>query len=154
MRKYSIYIFTLLALAIVFTMPNLNFLLADVSSLKQQPTISESTEEAPVTESNPLPSFLESSSGVLETTDIGLTGSTDPTVPLSYTSSLVDKGIQNDIDIYGIEISEEAKAELISQILGNSELDSNLTNNATDNDSDSVSVNIKVVKTLEEFCSM
>lgn len=154
MKKAYLYVFAIMTASIIYVTPNLNFLLADVSTLKKEPQVTTSTEESPVTESNPLPSFLESSSGVLESTDKGFTGSADPTVPLAYTDTLVEKALQNDIDIYGAEIDEEAKKELINKVLGNAELDTNITNNATNNESETVTVEIRVVKSLAEFCGI
>lgn len=152
MKKTYPFVIVLLGFAVATILPNMDYITADIASLKQAPVVSNQSQEVPNPESQSLPSFLESSSGVLESTEVGLTGSADPTVPLTYTDTLVEYALQNDIDIYGIELDDEEKAELINKVLGNAELDSNITNNTINNEEGTTSVTITVLKTLGEFC--
>ena len=152
MKKSYIYVFATLIIVLVYTLPNLEYLLVDIGSLKENIIVSPSESSTELVSSDPLPSFLESSSGVLESTNMGLTGNADPTVPLTYTDELVEFALQNDIDIYGVSLTEEEKQEMVNRITGNAELDANITNNATSNTDNTVSVNIRVVSSLAEFC--
>lgn len=151
MKKAYIYVVGLAIMALLFVTPNLDYITADIASLKQDLPLVDKEQEEPNTESQSLPSFLESSSGVTETPELGLVGSGDPTTPLTYTEDFVTLALQNDELIYGEEISEEVKKEMMENLLGNAILDENISNNATNNSDKSQSSGIKVVKALADF---
>lgn len=138
---------------LVLAVPNVEYVLADVSSLKQNLPVSSPQEEQTHTNTDALPSFLESSTGVGTSQDIGLTGSGDPTVPLSYTNNLTSSSLENDLNIYGVNLTKEEKEAMLNQANANSGLDSTVSNNMTDNSHKTSSVDIILTKSLADFCN-
>lgn len=154
MKTRHIYIASIIVLSLLFTIPNLNYFILDVRALKQDLPIEANTAQIENPETVTLPSFLQSSTGVNVAHESGLTGSGDPTTPLMYTTNLTNTALENDLDIYGINLTENAKKAILEQIKQNSALDSNISNNMTAHTtSGNTSVNILVVQTLQEFCN-
>jgi hypothetical protein len=135
---------------LILIIPNIDLIQTDITVLKQDIQAPTATAEADPAEGQVLPSFLESSSGVNETPELGLVGSGDPTIPLAFTESFVETALANDERVYGQSLSTEARDALVASMIGNESLDNAITDNATTGTT-TQNVSIKLVNSLTEF---
>lgn len=153
MNRRYIYVMTVIITVLLMFISCMKYITIDVASLKQNLPVNTQEDSETTSETSALPSFLESSTGVETSQDIGLTGSADPTVPLSYTEELTNMSLENDIKIYGVELTKEEKEAILAQASGNSNLDSTISNNMTDNSHKATSTNIILTTSLADFCN-
>lgn len=153
--KKLIFILGTLVASIIFVIPNTKYFSINVASYKQDLPLNNQTEELETVEAQSLPSFLESSTGVEQTTN--LLGASDPTVPLAMTASLSEQGIENDSEMYGIELDDDVKKKLLEKVSNSASKNSNLSetilNNEANSSSNSKTTDIVVLSSLAEFCS-
>lgn len=160
-RKNLIYFLSILLLSCIFVVPNTSLLFADVAVLKENIQAPMPEDSETISEARVLPSFLESSTGVYVSNDIGLVGKHDPTVPLAFPTSLKQAGLDNDLAYLDIELTEEEKKALIESSEQNGKLEDIIVGNTVTNGSSNTAnskpnegveeVRIKVVPTLAEF---
>ena len=154
--KKLIYFGSVIIIALICVLPNLKVFQVNINSYKENLPVTPQATTNDDSKARSLPSFLESSTGVNDTTE--LLGSADPTVAVAKTKSLSEAGITNDEEIYGITLAEDVKKSLIesssSSADKNAKLSDTVFNNSTDSSEKSTNVDIKILKSLAEFCAM
>lgn len=157
MKKVLVYLISIATIGAILIVPNYAYYNMSVASLKQALPVEEDNEEAVDTVAPTLPSFLESSVGVHTGQDIGIVGKLDPTIPNTKISDYIKESLENDSEIYDIELSEEVKQNLIGKVEGNMELEDNITSNKTNPMGEDVTsnkeVDIEVIPTLKQFAN-
>ena len=156
MKKFLIYALSTLIITSLLVLPQYEYYMLSMLSMKQNiPSTTDTETDLQESVAPTLPSFLENSVGVHAGQDIGLIGKLDPTLPTSQIREYVEHSIDNDSEIYGIELSEEVKNQLIGRVDDNSTLEDNIINNNMGSSSGDINENIdiEVLETLEQFAN-